>query len=161
VAEGLDLADAHYDYGVVLGLQGKWEPAEDAYRKALAANPQHAQARNNLGQIIERRRDFEGAASEYRRALDVQPGFRLARFNLGRMLLALGRADDAIAELEKLVEPRDAEAPRYLFGLATAHVRAGHRDEGLEWAREAQKLARAHGQEELAVAIEREIAKIK
>jgi tetratricopeptide (TPR) repeat protein len=161
VAEGLDLADAHYDYGVVLGLQGKWEPAEEAYRKALAANPQHAQARNNLGQIIERRRDFEGAASEYRRALDVQPGFRLARFNLGRMLLALGRADDAIAELEKLVEPRDAEAPRYLFGLATAHVRAGHRDEGLEWAREAQKLARAHGQEELAAAIEREIAKIK
>jgi tetratricopeptide (TPR) repeat protein len=157
---GLDLADAHYDYGVILGLQEKWEPAEEAYRRAIAVNPLHTQARNNLGQILERRREFEAAAAEYRSAVDAQPTFRLARFNLGRMLLVLGRTPDAIAEFEKLQQPRDAETPRYLFGLATAHVRAGHKDEGLKWANEAKQLALAFKQHELAAAIDREIAKL-
>jgi tetratricopeptide (TPR) repeat protein len=154
-------ADLHYDYGVIQGLQERWEAAEDAYRRALAINPLHARALNNLGQLVERRRDFEAAAAEYRRAVDAQPTFRLARFNLGRALLALGRPAEAIGELEKLQQPRDAEAPRYLFGLATAHVRAGHKDEGLKLAIDARQLAIAHGQQELADAIDREIAKLK
>jgi tetratricopeptide (TPR) repeat protein len=161
LAAGLDLADVHYDYAVILGLQEKWDLAEAAYRRALDANPLHAQARNNLGQILERRRELEPAATEYRRALDAQPTFRLARFNLGRMLLALDRTAEAIAEFDKLREPRDAEAPRYLFGLATAHVRAGHRDEGVKWATAAKQLALTHGQQELANAIDRELAKLK
>jgi len=158
---GLDLADAHYDYGVILGLQEKADLAEKAYRRALDVNPLHAQARNNLGQIVERRGDFESAAAEYRLARDSQPTFRLARFNLGRMLLALGRTQEAIVEFEALQQPRDAETPRYLFGLATAHVRAGHREEGLKWATEARQLAVTHGQQELAAAIDREIARLR
>ena len=77
------------------------------------------------------------------------------------MLLALGRPDEAIVELEKIVEPRDAEAPRYLFALATAHVRAGHRDDGIKWALEAKALALQHGQRDLAAAIERDLALLK
>jgi tetratricopeptide (TPR) repeat protein len=160
-AAGHAEADVHYDYGVIQGLQERWEPAEAAYRRALEINPAHAQARNNLGQLLERRRDFEAAAAEYRRAVDAQPTFRLARFNLGRALLALGRPADAILELEKLQQPRDAEAPRYLFALATAHVRAGDKNAGLKWAIDARQLAADHGQRELAEAIDREIAKLK
>jgi Tfp pilus assembly protein PilF len=160
VTLGVDLADAHYDYGVILGAQEKWDPAAEAYRRALGVNPLHAQARNNLGQILERRQEFDPAASEYRQAVAAQPTFRLARFNLGRMLLVLGRTQEAIAEFEKLQQPRDAETPRYLFGLATAHVRAGHKGEGLKWANEAKQLALAFKQNELAAAIEREIAKL-
>ena len=151
---------AHYDYGVLLGLQEQWEPAAEAYRKAIAVNPRHAQAHNNLGQILERERQIEAAAtvsSGGRR----QPTFRLARFNLGRMLIALSRPEEAVLELEKLTEPRDAEAPRYLFALATAHVRAGHRDEGVKWATDAKALAVAHGQLELAAAIDRDLARLR
>jgi protein O-GlcNAc transferase len=161
VALGVELGDAHYDYGVLLGMQEKWDMAADAYRKALAVNPNHAEASNNLGQILERDRSFEAAAEEYRQALASQPGFRLARFNLGRMLLVLGRPDEALAEFEKIVEPRDAESPRYLFALATAHVRAGRRQEGLKWAAEARRLALEFGQHELAASIERDLARLK
>jgi len=97
----------------------------------------------------------------YRQAVDSRPTFRLARFNLGRMLIALNRESEAIVELEQLTEPRDAEAPRYLFALATAHVRAGHRDEGIKWATDARDLALAHGQRELAAAIDRDLARLK
>jgi tetratricopeptide (TPR) repeat protein len=161
VASGIDLGDAHYDYGVLLGLQEKWELAADAYRQAIAVNPRDARAFNNLGQVLERQRQLEAALAAYRQAVDSQPTFRLARFNLGRMLLALGRPAEAIVELEKLTEPRDSEAPRYLFALATAHVRAGHRDEGVKWATDAKQLAVEHGQLELAAAIERDLARLK
>ena len=161
VALGFNLDEAHYNYGVLLAMQDQWDAAAEAYRKAIAVNPLHARARNNLAQILERGHKLEEAAREYREALQSQPTFRLARFNLGRMLLALGRPDEAIVELEKLVEPRDAEAPRYLFALATAHVRSGHKAEGIRWATEARELARHYGDTALATMIERDLAAIR
>jgi tetratricopeptide (TPR) repeat protein len=161
VASGFNLADAHYDYGVLLGMQDRWAAAAEAYRSAIHVNPRHARARNNLGQILEREQKLEEAAAEYRQALQSQPTFRLARFNLGRMLLALGRPGQAIVELEPIVEPRDAEAPRYLFALATAYVRNGNKAEGLRWAADARELALQHKDTALAAAIERDLAALR
>jgi Flp pilus assembly protein TadD len=142
-------------------MQEKWEPAADAYRKAIALNPQHARAHNNLGQILERQRQIDAAAAEYRLGIESQPTLRIARFNLGRMLVAQSRLDDAISELQKLAEPRDSEAPRYIFALAAAHIRAGHRTEGLSLAEDARQLALQFGQAELAATIERDVARIR
>lgn len=161
VALGFGLADVHYDYGVLLGLQEKWDLAEQAYRDAVAVNPQHARAHNNLGQILERKREIEEARAQYREAVDALPTFRLARFNLGRVLLGLGRVEQALAEFDKLQEPRDSETPRYLFALATAHVRAGHKATGITWAMEAKRLALEDGQQDLAAAIERDLASLR
>ena len=161
LALGVNLADAHYDYGVLLGMQERWDDAAEAYRKAIIVNPRHARARNNLGQLLERERKLEEAAAEYRQALQSQPTFRLARFNLGRMLLALGRPDQAVVELQPIVEPRDAEAPRYLFALATAYVRNGNKAEGIRWATEARQLALEHKDTALAAAIERDLAALR
>jgi tetratricopeptide (TPR) repeat protein len=160
-ALGVNVADAHYDYGVLLGLQERWDEAAEAYRRALVLNPLHAEAHNNLGQILERTRQFAPAAAEYRLALESQPTLRVARFNLGRMLIALQRPDEAIGELQKLTAPRDAEAPRYLFALSAAYVRAGQKSEGLKWAAEARDLALKFGDTALAAAIERDMAAIR
>ena len=91
----------------------------------IAINPLHANARNNLGHLLERHREFAEAADQYREAIAAQPSFRLGRFNYGRMLLALGRAEEAIVEFERLQQPVDAETPRYVFALSTAYVRSG------------------------------------
>ena len=154
-------SDAHYDYGVLLGLQGKLEESAAAYRKALEVNPAHARASNNLGDVLERQRKPEAALDSYRRAVESQPLFRLARLNVGRMLLILGRTDEAIVELQKIVEPRDAESPRYVFALAVAYVRAGRKDEGVKWATDARQLALQFGQNDLAAAIDRDLARLK
>lgn len=158
VALGSELEAAHYNYGVLLGLQDRRADAIAAYRRALEINPLNPQARNNLGQLLERDRKYDEAAVEYQKVVEAMPTFRLARFNLGRMLIALGRSREAIVQLERLTEPRDAEAPRYLFALATAHMHAGQRDVGVKWANEAKRLAVEHGQQDLAAAIERELA---
>ena len=158
VALGSELEAAHYNYGVLLGLQDRRAEAAAAYRLALDINPLNPQARNNLGQLLERDRKYDDAAAEYRQCVEAMPTFRLARFNLGRMLIALGRPRDAVVQLERLTEPRDAETPRYLFALATAKIHAGQRDDGVKWANEAKQLAVEHGQQDLAAAIERELA---
>jgi tetratricopeptide (TPR) repeat protein len=161
LALGANLDEAHYNMGVLLALQEKWDDAAAAYRKAIAVNPRQAQAHNNLGLILERQRDITGAAEEYRLSVESRPTFRLARFNLGRMLLALGRPQDAVSQFERLTEPRDAESPRYLFGLATAYVRSGNKTEGIRWATEARQLALQYGEKELAAAIERDLASLR
>ena len=161
VRAGAGSADAHYDFGVLLGLQEKWALAADAYREALALNPLHAQARNNLGQALEQQRELAAAADAYRQAVEHQPGFRLARFNLARMLIALAKPDEAATELEKIVEPQDAESPRYVFALGVAHMRAGRKDEGIKWSLEAKRRALQFGQSDLAAAIDRELGKLK
>jgi tetratricopeptide (TPR) repeat protein len=161
VALGSGLAELHYDYGVLLGMQQKWSDAADAYRRAIAVNPNYPEAHNNLGQTLERSRQFDAALDEYRSAVQSRPTFRLARFNVGRMLIALGRLDEAIAELQKITEPRDAEAPRYLFALSTAYVRSGRKDEGIRWATDARQLAVQFGDTALAAAIDRDLAGIR
>ena len=77
------------------------------------------------------------------------------------MLIAQGHPDEAVTELQKLTEPRDAEAPRYLFALSTAYVRAGRKSDGLKWATEARDLALKFGDTALAAAIERDLATIR
>lgn len=158
---GSTTADVHYDYGVLLGLQQKWEQSAAAYEKAIAANPSHARARNNLGETFERRRMAQDALKAYRGAVEADPGFRLARFNVGRMLLVVGDAREAVTELEKIVEPRDVEAPRYLFALSVAYLRSGRKEDAIKWANDAKQLATAYGQKELAAAIERDLALLK
>ena len=161
VRRGEEVGDAHYDYGVLLGMQGKWDDAAGAYRRALEANPLHARARNNLGEAIERQGRVDEASQAYREAVVAQPSFRLARFNYARTLIAAGRTAEAISELEKIVEPRDAQSPRYLFALAAAHVRAGRHERGMKLATEARELAVAHGQTELVASIDRDLARLK
>lgn len=161
VALGSGLAELHYDYGVLLSLQQKWAEAGDAYRRAIVVNPNYPEAHNNLGQVLERNRQLDAALEEYRSAALSRPTFRLARFNAGRTLIALGRLDEAITELQKITDPRDAEAPRYLFALSTAYVRSGRKDEGVRWATEARQLALQYGDTALAAAIERDLAMIR
>jgi protein O-GlcNAc transferase len=161
LALGADHAELHYDYGVLLAMQEQWDDAANAYRQAISINPLYAEAHNNLGQVLERTRQLEAALEEYRRAIEGQPTFRLARFNLGRMLIALGRASEAVGVLETLAEPQDAESARYVFALSVANIRSGNKDVGLKWASEARRRAAATGQQELAAAIDREVASIK
>ena len=133
VALKSNLDEAYYNYGVVLSLQKRDAEAADAFRRAIEANPLHAQAYNNLGVLFERERRWEEAADAYRHAIENQPAFRLGRFNLARMLIALGKNDDAVAELEKLIAlaPEDQESPRYVYALSTAHLRAGRVERAL------------------------------
>ena len=68
---GTALAEAHYNFGACLAMQGKKDEAAGAYRRALAVNPQYAGAWSGLGQLAEmdgRLAEAEAVLPEGRRA---------------------------------------------------------------------------------------------
>ncbi len=111
-------------------------PRPPPYCLALDVNPS-TRRRATISTASRTRSEVSRRGAEYQQVVEVMPTFRLARFNLGRMLIILGRPRDAVVQLERLDELRDAEAPRYSFALATAKIHAGQRDDGVKWAREA------------------------
>ena len=74
-------------------------PAEaiDAYRRAIAARPDHAGARLNLGRLLHLAGDPSAAEAHYRRAIDALPEDPIAWFNLGTALDDRGRDEEALA----------------------------------------------------------------
>jgi tetratricopeptide (TPR) repeat protein len=161
VALSPGLAEAHYDYGVLLVQQRRTREAADAFERALAINPNYAAAHNNLGNMLEAEGRSAEAEIHYRAAIANDPTYRLARFNLARLLVAQRKHTEAIAELEKTLVPEDGETPRYLYALAAAWVRAGDRDKGLRYGKEAQEKAVALGQTELAATIARDLRSLE
>jgi tetratricopeptide (TPR) repeat protein len=154
-------AEAHYNFGICLAAQRKSAEAADMFRMALAVNPEHAGALASLGQLAELEGRVDEAESSYRRAAAAAPNDLQIKFNVGRMLIARGQFAEAIAELDPLKSAEHPDRPRFLFALATAHVLAGHREEGQRYAIQARDLARERGQRALADSIDRELAKLK
>ncbi len=87
--DGLEMADGgiavdakqpqlHFVRGNALFGLGRLEEAEEAYREALALNPQNAQARFNLAVVLKKRGDLEGARQEAAGALAQDPNFHMA-----------------------------------------------------------------------------------
>lgn len=160
VSLNANLDEAHYNYGVLLMDLQRRDEAMDAFKQSLLVNPHNAASHASLGLLLEMRQDIAGAEEQYRLAMRDDPASRLYRFNHGRALVALGRLDDAIADFDQIQQPEDAETPRYRYALAAAHLRAGHRDQGLSLARDARALAEHYGQTALIASIDRDLATI-
>jgi tetratricopeptide (TPR) repeat protein len=122
--DGDDLtADDWYEWGCELEAAAPPE-AREAYRRALALDPVHADALVNLGRLLHESGDARGAEEHYRRALAARPGDATAAFNLGVALEDLGRTQEALAAYEGAValEPDNADAH---YNAASLYERAG------------------------------------
>ncbi len=104
-------AEEWYRWGCELEAAAPEEAAE-AYRRALAVDPGHADAHVNLGRLLHEAGDAEAAHGHYRRALEERPRDATAAFNMGVALEDLGRPADALAAYEKAVtlDPQNADA---------------------------------------------------
>ena len=98
--------------------------ARDAYRRALALAPRHAEAHLNLGCLDHEAGDLAGAEAHYRAALAERPDDGTARFDLGVVLEDLERPGEArqayLACLD--ADPACAEAH---YNLARVCERSG------------------------------------
>lgn len=131
----LALADV-YDY------QGRSADAIQTYRRVLAINPNSVEAANNLAWLIamNERKNSAEALKHITHVIDNLAGPNPALLDTrGTVLLALGRSEEAILDLQTAVA--EAQSPVRYFHLAQAYRQAKRRPE----AKEALEVARALG----------------
>ncbi|MGC9953231.1 MAG: sulfotransferase [Rhizomicrobium sp.] len=89
------------------------EAAEAALNRAIALDPESAQAHNNLGIVFYDKREFQKAADSYRAAIALVEDYPEAHNNLGNALRALDDIHEAMKEYERAIELREDYAEAY------------------------------------------------
>ena len=92
--------------GASLFSRGDVPGAEAKFREAVAANPTHAEARNNLGRVLAVQGRSAEAAEEYRIALGADPTQAETYFNLEELYREAGRLAEAEEILDRLETAR-------------------------------------------------------
>jgi tetratricopeptide (TPR) repeat protein len=101
---------------------GRPDHAIAQYRKALALDPDCAEAHNNLGVILYRQGRYDEAEVAYRRALVLVPGDADAHLNLGNVLFRQGLLDQAAAHYRQAVALSPDHAAAHLnLGVTLLH----------------------------------------
>ncbi len=78
--------------------------AEEAIKKALALDPNLAEAHTSFGFLKEMYGDPIGSNREYRRAIELNPNYASARHAYSNNLYKEGRLEEALVEAKKAVE---------------------------------------------------------
>lgn len=111
-------ADQFYDLGCELETTDAAR-AREAYERAIELDPEHADARVNLGRLLHEDRAPAAAEKQYRAALQSDPDHDVAWFNLGVALEDLGRLHEAADAYRRAValDPSNADAHYNLAGI--------------------------------------------
>ncbi len=109
-------ADEFLRKGITEQQQGDMKAAIDDYRKALAANPEMAEARANLGAALAADGQFDAAIEEDMRALANAPDKTAVRRNLALAYYKKGDLQHARPEFEAIhaARPNDISATMLL-----------------------------------------------
>ena len=97
-----DYARVHNRIGTELLKAGKLIEAVGEFEKAIAADPKHAGAYNNLGVTYEQL-GREEAQTQFEHAIQQSPDFTQARFNLARVLMQKGHVAEAAVQLQHTI----------------------------------------------------------
>ncbi|MBX6332002.1 MAG: tetratricopeptide repeat protein, partial [Gemmatimonadaceae bacterium] len=112
------LSEPYAILGLVRARRYDWRGAEEAYRTAIARNPNDATAHQWYGKALTQQGRVVDGEREVRRALALDPFSAVIRYNLGQTLLVARRYDDAAAALEgALAQAPDFVAARTVLGL--------------------------------------------
>jgi tetratricopeptide (TPR) repeat protein len=114
----------HLFKGVVYGIKGMWDEAITEYKKAIALNPNYADAHNILGLAYANKGMRDEAIAEFKKAIALNPNDAEAHNNLGVAYGNKGMLDEAITEFKKAIalNPNYAEAH---YNLAVSYYYKG------------------------------------
>ncbi len=106
-----------FNQAVNFHLTGKLGDAIEAYKGAIAANPDLAQAHSNLGLIYNQQHNYAGALTEFRKALAINPKDAITYNGIGAALRAERDLMGAVKNWQTAVSLDPS--------LATAHYNLG------------------------------------
>jgi tetratricopeptide (TPR) repeat protein len=114
-------AKQHFDYGVALQKESRWEEAEKQYKIALRFNPADPKSHMNLAVALMAQAKFDEAAPHMEEALHLQPNDGDFQLRYANLLQRLGRGDEAGPHYEQAARllPDSTEA-HYNYALFLA-----------------------------------------
>jgi len=130
----------HYCFGFFLGLMGRYEEGYTEFKRAIRLDPMSAVIRWGLGILYWSSRRYDEAIESLGNALELDAAFAGAHGVLGWVCECKSLYEKAIAAGQKAAEIGQG-APTFLFGLAQAYARAGHREEARKILQQLQELS--------------------
>lgn len=120
---------SHYNAGVKLMKQGKYEKAAAKFEAALNKNPKMAEAHNNMGYSLRKQgaRYFERALSHYNRAIELKSKLAEAYMYRGVLHALMGNEGKALEDHAKLTR-----LDRRLADALQASIASGEEPDGLD-----------------------------
>ncbi len=101
-------AKQHFDYGVALQKENRWEEAEQQYKIALRFHPADAKSHMNLAVALMAQAKFDEAAPHMEEALRLQPNEGEFHLSYANLLQRLGRGDEAGSHYEAAARGQNA-----------------------------------------------------
>jgi Tfp pilus assembly protein PilF/2-polyprenyl-3-methyl-5-hydroxy-6-metoxy-1,4-benzoquinol methylase len=95
--------DAWYQLSTINGRMADFPAADECCRRVLDIQPDHCEARINLGNVLYSQGKFDDAIIEYQRAIQISPNHAVAHSNLGNLLAAVGKNDEAAAAFQAAI----------------------------------------------------------
>jgi tetratricopeptide (TPR) repeat protein len=132
------IVSAFTTIGAVHARQDRWQEAIAHFRRALAIDPEYADARGQLSDALLRLGQFDEAAESYQEYLKLRPRDAGAATNLGIALIQADRLDEAIAAFRRAADLDPRQASR---NLANALFEKGEMDQALTQAQRAVAAA--------------------
>lgn len=121
-------AEAHEQYGNLLAIMGRTDEALAEARRALALDPLSLVTNQNVGWLYWTVSQFEPLREQGRRLIELEPNFFAGHWLIGYEAIAMGRYEQATAEIEKAVKLGDGRT-RQLSVLGCLYGVTGRRDE--------------------------------
>jgi Flp pilus assembly protein TadD len=118
------------------GTQGS--PSVEACRKRVVADPNNADAQNDLGWALRQNGDLKGAESSLRQSIKLNDSSPYPHSNLSVVMLDQNRTDEALAEARKAVALK-GDVPIFRVVLGNALSASGDRKAAIEEYRTALK----------------------
>ena len=135
-------ADGHAALGWVQWWHDwDWDAAEQSFRRAIALNPNVAEAHLGLGHLLlSQRRAGDEGLREIARARELDPLSRIANTLEAGYLIGRGQRDEGLSRLNKALEIEPDFWPAQLL-LASVHQGAGETDQAIAAAQRAERLS--------------------
>lgn len=83
-----------FQRGNRLSGQGKWQEAEECFRKSIAMGDCLPQPQGNLGICLAMQKRFNEAEAAYKRALEIDPGYERAKENMKNLAYMRAHPDE-------------------------------------------------------------------
>jgi tetratricopeptide (TPR) repeat protein len=136
-------ARANFEVGFHLHKLGRWDEALPYFDKAISAEPSYEEPYYFRGDVMLRRDQPALAETAFRQALEKRADYTVARLGLARALVAQGRLEGAVSELEQAAR-RDAGNPQVYLSLSQVLFRLGRAEESAAAKAKSQQLRAAH-----------------